>query len=174
MLGYNDKFILIGNNIINRKREMTNHTISFPITEDNLYIPEDILQMSIFEYHEVNEYKSYGYEVFKIYVGKITSINQICSSSTKNVKFKNNVLKSIKTEEDKMCYFDDDLGRHIVFAKLNKNDIVVDNIEELKNALIFISKKIQNIKDITLDIKRYNEETQEINKQRKNKNPKFL
>lgn len=159
MFGYNDKLTLTAVNVINKDGEIIDYNLSFPIDEDNFSIPKDIIQMSIFEYHEEREIT--GYEAFKIYVGKTTSIRKICESEATNVKFKNNLIKKLDSPDDKICYFDDSNGNHIMFSKINKGDIVVDNNDELKDALIYISNKFQNIKDSSLEIRRINADSME-------------
>ena len=59
---------------------------------------------------------------------------------------------------DTLCYYDDSNGKHIIFSKINDEDIVVGNIDELKEALLFISNEFQKIKDSSSKIKRYKKE----------------
>lgn len=151
MFRYNDKITLIATNAINKDGKIIDYILSFPITEDNLVIPEDVIQMSILEYHE--GYQNYGYESFKICVGKTTSIKEMCELQKDNIEFYAHVLNSVETSNDKLCYLDDSTGKYSIFAKINDGDIVVENIEQLKDALILISNNFQKIKSSVLAIK---------------------
>lgn len=160
MFRYDDKVILTSGNIINKEGKIIDYNISFPIKDNDLIIPNDILIMDIFEYHDC--FKPYGYVAFKICVGKITSIKEICNSNKKNISFTNKISGHIESVDDKLCYFDDATGNHIVFAKINNGDIVVESIEELKDVLNRISNNFENIENSILKIKNYNEENSEF------------
>ena len=156
MFGYNDKLTLTTINTINKKGEIINYNLSFPIDKEELSIPEDVIQMSIFEYHEGREI--YGHETSKICVGKTTSIYHIYKSQGQNYVFRDKLFDNIESPDDTLCYYDDSNGKHIVFSKINDEDIVVRNIDELKETLLFISKEFQNINDSSSKIKRYKKE----------------
>lgn len=151
MFGYNDNFRLTATNTINKEGKMINYTLSFPVSEEDLIIPDNVIQMSVLEYHE--GYQNYGYESFKICVGKTTSIKEMCELQQNNIEFYGNVLNNIETSNDKLCYLDDLTGKYSIFAKINDGDIVVENIEQLKDTLLLISNNFQNIKDSVLTIK---------------------
>ena len=165
MFGYNDNFRLTATNTINKEGKMINYTLSFPVSEEDLIIPDNVIQMSILEYHE--GYQNYGYESFKICVGKTTSIKEMCELQKDNIEFYGNVLNSIETPNDKLCYIDDLADKYSIFAKINDGDIVVESIEQLKDTLILISRNFQNIKDSVLAIK-YNDEKDSKIVKRKN------
>ena len=52
MLEYNDKMTLTGINAINKKGKIINYNLVFPLNDDDFYLPEDITEISVFEYHE--------------------------------------------------------------------------------------------------------------------------
>ncbi len=122
MFGYNNKITLTGINAINKEGKLIDYRIKFPFNNSNVYVPNDIVQISIFEYHE---HESVAYEAFKIYVGKITTISEICQREEHNIKFINNTLVNINSIDDKLCYYDDENGKHIIFAKINDGDVLV-------------------------------------------------
>ena len=136
MFQFNDKVTLTGINTINQDGEIISYIISFPITDPDFEIPKETVQISIFETHLGRE--KYGYTAFKICVGKITSISEICKKKNPdNVKFiSKNFVKSIKDADEKLCYYEDKDGNHIVFARIEKGDIYVKDLQELKNILM--------------------------------------
>ena len=86
MFHYEDNITLTVDNIINKNGDITNYKLSFPIIEDELNIPDDIIEVSVFECNE--GYDIIGYEVFKICVGNITSLNEIRKNQIKNIIYK--------------------------------------------------------------------------------------
>ena len=153
MFRYNDKLTLMAINFLNKKGDISNYRLSFPIDKEKLDIPKDIIKLSIFEYHE--GYETYGHEIFKICVGNLTSIARICKNHEYNYDFLGNIAGSIKSPNDKLCYYDNELGKRIIFAKINEEDRVVSNIGELKDTLIDISDNFMNIKTSILRLKNY-------------------
>ena len=151
MFGYNEKVTLTGNNIINKDGKFVDSVIKFPIDEESLNIPDDVIQMSIYEGYDGKV--TYIGESFKIYVGGITSLREICDSNKENVSMlDHDVFKKIKSVDDKVCYYETD-GYWHVFAHVNDGDIVVKNIDELKNVLVFISNRFNNIQKSIVDVK---------------------
>ena len=72
------------------------------------------------------------------------------------MKLIKNVVKNIKDPDDKLCYYIDDSGKYIIFARIDKGDIVVKNLHELKIVLMTISNNFKNIKDAITNIKNAN------------------
>ena len=66
MFHYEDKITLTADDLINRNGDITNYKLSFPIIEDELNIPDDIIEVSIFEGNE--GFDTFGYKSFKICV----------------------------------------------------------------------------------------------------------
>ena len=152
MLGFNDRFTLTATNAINKQGEELDYYLKLPI-ENDAAIPKDIIQISIAEYHM--GHGIHGTEAFKIYIGKTINVDRLCHDDTKDVEFRPNVVESVDTPEDELCYFDSEDGKHIIFAKVNHGDIVVDNIDELKEALMVISKEYKNIEASISRIRMY-------------------
>ncbi len=161
MFHYEDKINLVADNIVNRNGDITNYKLTFPITEEDLNIPDDIIHVSIIECCEGFD-SSYGYESFKICVGKITSFNEIRRNEIKNVIFGKKAISCMEGLDDKLCYFKNDNNIYMVFAKIDEGDIVVETQEELKEALMFISKRFETIQNEILRIKEYNKEKEII------------
>lgn len=138
MLANNDKFVI---SLVNFK-DFDNHVIDYSckLPKD---IPNDILdkvsRLDVFEYHEGNI--NTGYIAFSIYVGNITTINNLVSNKD-NFKFVN-INKSIDLDTP-VLYRKIDNTKLIVNI-LNANDVVVKDREELKNVLNLLSNEVLNI-----------------------------
>ena len=155
MFAYNDKITLVGVNAVNKDGQIMDFIVPFPI---NYYIsiPTDLVQMSIFEYHEGHEL--FGRESIRLFVGKITSFRQLCEVRGEEFSIRNSIFRTIQTGDDELCYFDSESGVHTIFGKVEKGDIVVDNIDELKQVLFDISDNFQNIQDSICKIRNYGNE----------------
>ena len=171
MLEYNDKMTLTGINAINKKGKIIDYNLVFPLKNDDFCLPEDIVEISIFEYHE--GYENYGFKALKICLGKITSIREICESHDDNIKFERRVFEEIVTPDDNLCYFDED-GQKIVFSKINPGDIVTKNLDDFKSALISVSDNYRIIKSAIERIRLYrpyddtlSEEEKELSEKRR-------
>jgi hypothetical protein len=143
-------------NALGRDMRFINFELSFPI-KGEYKIPEDIRQLSIFESHMDKGMR--GFESFKIYVGKLTTIRRICNSKDNNFIFLGDVLSIAESVDNPLCYYDEEDGTHVVFARPYKGDIVVANTDELRDALEYISKKFRTIKNSSNSIKRMGEKS---------------
>ena len=126
MFKHNDRFTLTGINAIDKDGQMIDYHLSFPIDKSTFTIPENIREISVYEYHEGTE--KYGYIAFKILVGKITSVRELCSPEIEDFQIDYRAFREIKEADDKLCYYEDDGGVYRVFAKIKPGDIVVNNI----------------------------------------------
>ena len=153
MFGHNEWVTLTVLNAVNKENQVTDLIISLPLEDDiNLDIPDDIIQVSLFEYHDGRT--PYGNEAFKICVGKETSIRKICKNKEVEIsEFTPYAFDAIESADDRLCYFVNDEGKHIVFAKLDEDDILVSDTMELKFILYFISDKFRQIEYSLIDIK---------------------
>ena len=150
MFHYNDKVTLTAANSINKDGKITNFNLSFPIKNDNFIVPEDIIQIYIYE---CTDNSFLGSISFKICVGRTTNLSTLVNSKEQFSFLDRNISIGINRVDDKLCYYDDDNGKHVIFAKINKGDIVVRDTEELKNLLINISNEFLNIKTSVSKIK---------------------
>lgn len=137
-----DKLTLSCINVINKGGKIIDYHISFPLEDSDFDIPEDVVEMSIFEGHD-----DIGYLSFKICVGDITNLYKICNDKEGAYLFERRAFSDIKSPDDDICYYNDSNNVHIVFSKINEGDIVVSDIEELKRVLINISNNFKSIKD---------------------------
>lgn len=149
MFGNNDKITLTLINAKNIDGEILPLQLSLPLTDDNYIIPEDLVSIDVFEYHEglVNG----GNIAFSIYIGEITTINNLIKSNTiSNVKISKNII--ITSIDSPIC-IKDRLDKKIVFANINENDIVVNNKEELISVINNLSNNLNIIRNSVLKIK---------------------
>ena len=83
---------------------------------------------------------------FKICVGQITSLRQLGQLGESKVLQRITGIYELIDEitSDKICYFVDSNGVYHVFAKINKGDIVVEDVNQLKEVLTIIPEKTPN------------------------------
>ena len=153
MFGYNDKITLTATNAINKEGKIIPYSLSFPIGESDFVVPNDIRQISIMEYHE--GYETYITESFKIYIGRIISLENLCSASqTNKVQFVNNLLSKANSLGEQVCCYENDGKNMIAYAIVRKSDFVVENTEQLKECLLYISENFKNIKESISNIQK--------------------
>ena len=155
MFGNNDKITLTLINAKNIAGEILPFQLSLPLTDDNYTIPDDLVSTDVFEYHEglVNG----GNTVFSIYIGEVTSINNLIKSNTmSDVRISKNIV--ITSIDNPIC-IQDRLDKKVVFANIKENDVVVNNKEELifviqnlSNNMSVIKKSHTNIKKLSKKI----------------------
>ena len=150
MFGYEDKITLSAINAINKDGEIIDFHLSFPIEYD-FDVPENILQMSIFEMRQ--DIGINGFNSFKIFIGTASSIDNMLEDG----RLKNTVIREnlhIERLDRSICYFDNEKGEHVIYSTVNPGDIVVKDIEEMKKILISISNEFGSIKSSIQRIKK--------------------
>ena len=151
MLGVNDKVTLCAVDFIDKEGEIVHFSLDFPIKE-NFSLQGDIIGLSIYEMHQGKH--TYGNVVFHIYVGDVVPFKKIAEGMS-NKRNRVNINCHIDSLDDNVCYFEDD-GKTVIFAKVNDNDIVVNNLSELENVLMQISNNFENIENSIDNIKNIN------------------
>lgn len=171
---FNDERVMLkAVNAVNKKGKLLDFNLEFPIKDENFIIPEDIVLLDLFEYHETNEGK-YCKKLFKICVGKINTWEYFCINEPDKINVTDEVINSLGKGNNKVCYFDKSDGKHFIFTKVNPEDVVVNNTKELKEILIYISnnskntnESISNIKNISNDFEFVGEDNKIYKKIRK-------
>lgn len=143
MFAVNDKIRLAVINVKDREGKILPINISMPFNIKKIAFPENISQLSIFEYHEGIE--NYGHNVFNIYVGHTGTFEQIINNKVK-IRINNNFNVEIKNCEDQLVYYEREDGVLDIFATVQENDIVVNNVEELSEIVKSISNELSAIK----------------------------
>ena len=152
MFRYNDKITLTASNSINKDGKIINFNLSFPIKSDDFIVPEDIIQLSVYEYSD-NPF--FGSIAFKICVGETTNLYALINSKEQFSFLDRNIAVGIEHVDDKLCYYDDNNGKHIIFASVEQGDIIVKDTEELKELLIYSSNELSKIKTSVSKIKEF-------------------
>ena len=152
MFGTNDRTSLTGINVINRNKKVLGYVLEFPFNDKELELPKDMVKMTIFEHD--SGYANFGHEVFKICVGGVTTLDEINNNpELERLEFFPGVFDDLEGTYDKIFYFLDDTGKKILFSKVNTNDIVVRDIDELKYVLTRISDEYRTIKAASARLK---------------------
>ncbi|MBP5683900.1 MAG: hypothetical protein J6X02_01420 [Bacilli bacterium] len=95
MFRYGDKLTLSGINVVNKNGDIIDYHLSFPLEDTDFDIPEDVVEISIFEGHDDIAYLS-----FKICVGDITNIYKICEDKQNVYLFEKRAFSEIKSPGD--------------------------------------------------------------------------
>lgn len=128
MFNNNDKLTLSLVNAKDIHGKIIPFSLNLPLNCEEYNLPERIASIDVFESHQglING----GVIAFSIYVGETTTIkNLIPDIQTKKVQIIKNL--DISSLENNIC-FQIISGKKIVFAKLNEQDIIVQNQEQLK------------------------------------------
>ena len=140
MFGQNDKLTLT---FINA-RDINGNILPFEVKlllSNEYTLPDNIASLDVFECHEglVNG----GSIVFSIYIGQITSINNLVNANAmSNVKIAKNI--EILSVDSPIC-IQTEQGKQIIFATLNEQDIVVENKEKLIEVIEQLSDNFKSI-----------------------------
>ena len=153
MLGNNDKITLTLVNAMDRDGKLLPFSLSLPVGSKDIVIPENVLKIDVFESNIT--FQEHGIVVFSIYVGKVSTVMSLFNEKKNHLEI-SKVLNRIKDVDTPICYYTSDDGRNIIFAKVNDNDIVVKDTEELKKVIVNISKHFTKIKNEVSKIKGFN------------------
>lgn len=150
MFGNNDKITLTLVNAMDKNGRLLPFVLSLPVGDKDIVIPENVLKMDVFESNIT--FQEYGSVAFSIYVGKVSTVMSLFNENKNNLKISKG-LNHIEDVDMPICYYTSDDGRNIIFAKVNDNDIVVKDTEELKKVIVNISKHFTKIKNEVSKIK---------------------
>ena len=155
MFGQNDKLTLTFINARDINGNLLPFEVKLPLSNEYT-LPDNIASLDVFEYHEglVNG----GSIVFSIYIGQITSINNLVNrNAMSNVKINKNI--EISSIDSPVC-IQTVQGKQIIFATLKEQDIVVENkekmievIEQLSDNFNVINNSINKIRILSKKIK---------------------
>lgn len=153
MFGINDQVSLAIINTVDINGNGLSFNLVFPIKHSYYHIPENIFKMSVMEYHHCHN--DFGFLVFDIYIGNCDSFESLFMkqvSNGKSVIFKNE--ESILNLNDNVCYYYDSDGNAVVMNTLNENDIVVKNLDELREVFFEISESFKSLKKEVTNVKK--------------------
>lgn len=143
MFAYNEKLSLTVMNIRDRYGKLLPINIPLPLNKGVISLPENVSQLSIIEYHEGIE--TYGHRALNIYVGQTGTFEEIMAKKAK-IRMLNNIHTEIKSCKEQLVYYQKEEDILYIFALVQGNDIVVENLEELTNVIKRISKEFLTIK----------------------------
>lgn len=153
MFGINDQVSLAIINTVDINGNGLSFNLVFPIKHSYYHIPENIFKMSVMEYHHCHN--DFGFLVFDIYVGNCDSFEFLFKEQVSNNKiviFRNK--DNVPTFKDYVCYYYDSDGNAIIMNTLNENDIVVKNLDELREVFFEISESFKNLKKEVTNVKK--------------------
>ncbi|MBQ6538832.1 MAG: hypothetical protein IJL76_00950 [Bacilli bacterium] len=153
MLGYNDKVFLSVSNVMNKEGEKYLINISLPNNFEYIGFPDDVIKVSVYE-KEIKQYGE-GDKVFNILVGKVSTMDDLFEDE-EIVTFSEMLAETdyVKTD-DPVCYYKNDDGNCVIFAKIEDGDIVVKDVEELEEQVMDISYDFEKIQRSINKIKKY-------------------
>jgi len=149
MFGQNDKLTLTFINARDINGNILPFQVKLPLSNEYT-LPDNIVSLDVLEYHEglVNG----GSIVFSIYIGQITSINNLVNANAmSNVKITKNI--EISSIDSPVC-IQTVQGKQIIFTAVNKQDIVVENKEKLIEVIEQLSDNIKTINNSVKKIHR--------------------
>ena len=149
MFGNNDKITLTLYNAMGKNGKLLPFVLSLPVGDEDIEIPENVLQMRVDEYNQGSQ--DCPAVAFYIYVGKVSTVASLFNGNKKLEISKN--IDSIESIDMPICYYTSDDDRNIIFAKVNDNDIVVEDTEELKKVITIISNHFAKVKDEVSKVK---------------------
>ena len=153
MFGINDQVSLAIINTVDINGNGLSFNLVFPIKHSYYHIPENIFKMSVMEYHHCHN--DFGFLVFDIYVGNCDSFEFLFKEQVSNNKiviFRNK--DNVPTFKDYVCYYYDSDGNAIIMNTLNENDIVVKNLDELREVFFEISECFKSLKKEVTNVKK--------------------
>lgn len=109
--------------------------VSLPL-KNELNIPEDTVEVIIYSHFD-----NCDYPIYRIFIGKKDIVRDFFKIGSRNVPpFE--IMERIGTIDDldsTICYIVDERGIRNAYAILRKDDIIVDNLDEMKEFIYGIS-----------------------------------
>lgn len=149
MFKTNDKITLTIVNARDINDKVLPFSLKIPLEDMEYSIPEETVSVDVFEYQEgsVNQ----GFIAFHIYVGKISTINElIAESNGMEIKIKSDL--DISAIESDVCYQNVE-GQKYVFATLDEQDVVVQDHEQLRNIIGKLSDEYDSLFSLISKVK---------------------
>ncbi len=139
MLGLNDSVTFNLINIIDDEGVLINKFYKLPLTEV-LELPENVSEISLFEGHQGN--LNEGFISMKFFVGNRMKLKDVCKDGNKINYIANTNFNSV--HDDALVRISED-GKYNIISKLNPNDVVVPDVNSLKEVLYYVSEEVKTI-----------------------------
>lgn len=137
MFGQNDKVTLTLINLRDIMGNVLPYSFKLPLESD---LPKNVAAMDVFEYQEgINNGAK---KVFSIYVGEKMTLKQLVLKAN---SFGVVVPENIELQPDSLLLVKNIMDRKVASAIISKNDIVVENREQLIMVVEEISDKFNDI-----------------------------
>lgn len=146
MFGVSDKINLSIINARDINGKILPISLKLPLN-NNYSLPEELASVDIFESQEGTVHE--GHVIFSVYVGKVSTIKNIITEK-KKLKILNNL--DIYSIDAPIC-IQNVLDEQILFAILNKQDIVVENKEQLIKVIELLSDSFKVVDDSVTKIR---------------------
>lgn len=139
-----DKLTLTAMNVYDRECNLIYVAISFPLKNENINFPENTAMLSITELHQGQIF--HDQHDFNIYVGKVSTIDELID---RNISLRKSKLypKEHKRITNSVVYYEKSNDTCEIIATLEEGDIVVENVEELRQVMKQISDEFANIRN---------------------------
>lgn len=142
MFACNERITLTVVDIYDKNGKQLPIFISFPLLDEELILPKNIVKLSIVEYHEGKT--NYSHHAFNIYVGESSTIAELICEKVK-ININDMFNAECKNSKIPVVYFKNVNNEFEIFALVEGTDIVVANTEELKKVLKKISDEFTTI-----------------------------
>ena len=137
-----DIYITNAKNIDGKK---VNFYIKLPIEKD-FKIPKKIVKVSVYRYSDGESELLYNICIGKKEVARVFfNIGGKCDPF--EIK---KCVERINSVDDSICYITSTNGTRIVYTTVNENDIIVDNLDEMKDVIQELSYEYSNKNSLVL------------------------
>lgn len=139
-----DKVTLTAMNVYDRDCNLLYIAIPFPLKDENIIFPENTAVLSITEFYQGQIF--HDQHDFNIYVGKVSTVEELLD---RNLILKRSKVypRERKIIIDPVVYHEKNDNTCEIIATLQESDIVVENVEELRQVLKQISEEFANIRN---------------------------
>ena len=143
MFGKYDKLTLTAMNVYDSECNLIYIAIPFPLKDENIILPENTAMLSITEFQQGQIF--HDQHDFNIYVGNVSTIDEMLDRNL--IPRRSKVYpKERRIITNPVVYHQKKDNICEIIATLQEGDIVVENVEELKQVLKKISDEFANIR----------------------------
>lgn len=141
-----DTVTLTAMNVYDRDGNLIYLTIPFPLKDENIILPENIAVLSITEFHQGQIF--HDQHDFNIYVGKVSTIGELVDRNIIPRRSKVYVYpKNHRVIMDPVVYHEKNNNTCELIATIEEGDIVVEDVQELREVLKQISNEFAKIRN---------------------------
>jgi len=146
-----DKLTLTAMNVYDRECNLIYIAIPFPLKDKNIVFPENTAMLSITEFHQGQIF--HDQHDFNVYVGKVSTIEELLDRNI--IPRRSKVYpKERRVITDPVVYHEKFDNTCEIIATLEEGDVVVENVEELREVLKQISDEFATIRNSVAKIRK--------------------